>query len=102
MQLEQARLALLNGEDAIYHERLATARKWIETWFDPDSDRTRHVLNQLAELDKVNVRPQLPELTRSYAAIQAWRARQAASPASAPVATPAEAGTGAAQSGAAP
>ncbi len=76
LQLEQARLALLNGEDRIYHERLATARQWVETWFDPDSDRTRRFLNQLAELDKIDIRPALPTLDRSYQAFQAWHARQ--------------------------
>jgi uroporphyrin-3 C-methyltransferase len=105
LQLEQARLALLNGEDGIYHERLATARRWIETWFDPDSDRTRRFLNQLAELDKINIQPTLPTLDRSYQAFQAWRARQTApglppaKPAVEPAAGPAKAPTDTAPSG---
>lgn len=76
LQLEQARLALLTGENEVYHERLDTAQGWISNWFDPESNRTIHMLEQLKQLDAVNVQPSLPELTDTYKAFQAYHAKQ--------------------------
>jgi len=76
LQLEQARLALLTGEDEIYHERLDTAQGWISNWFDPENNRTIHMLDQLKELTAINVQPALPELTRTYQALQAYQAKR--------------------------
>ncbi len=89
LQLEQARLALLNGENEVYHERLDTARKWIENWFDPVDNRTLHVLKSLEDLAAVNIHPQLPALSRTYQAFEAFHENQATSetPAAAPPVT---------------
>ena len=76
LQLEQARLALLTGENEVYHERLDTAQGWISNWFDPENNRTIHMQDQLKELVAVNVQPSLPELTRTYQAFQAYQAKQ--------------------------
>jgi uroporphyrin-3 C-methyltransferase len=76
LQLEQARLALLTGENEVYHERLDTAQGWISNWFDPENNRTIHMLEQLKQLDAVNVQPSLPELSRTYQAFQAYHAKQ--------------------------
>ena len=76
LQLEQARLALLNGENAVYHERLDTAQTWLHNWFDLESDRTMHMLDRLKELNAIDVQPSLPELTRTYQAFQAYHAKQ--------------------------
>ena len=76
LQLEQARLALLTGENEVYHERLDTAQGWISNWFDPENNRTIHMLEQLKQLDAVNVQPSLPELTRTYQAFQTYHAKQ--------------------------
>ena len=76
LQLEQARLALLTGENEVYHERLDTAQGWISNWFDPENNRTIHMQDQLKELAAVNVQPSLPELTRTYQAFQAYQAKQ--------------------------
>jgi uroporphyrin-3 C-methyltransferase len=76
LQLEQARLALLTGENEVYQERLDTAEGWISNWFDPESNRTIHMLEQLEQLAAVDVQPSLPELTRTYQAFQAYHAKQ--------------------------
>ena len=76
LQLEQARLALLTGENEVYHERLDTAQGWISNWFDPENNRTINMLEQLKQLAAVNVQPSLPELTRTYQSFQAYHAKQ--------------------------
>ena len=76
LQLEQARLALLTGENEVFHERLDTAQSWISNWFDPENNRTINMLAQLKELDAVNVQPSLPELSRTYQALQAYHTKR--------------------------
>ena len=76
LQLEQARLALLNGENAVYHERLDTVQTWLNTWFDLEQTRTVHMLERVKELQAVDIQPALPELTRTYQAFQAYHAKQ--------------------------
>ncbi len=76
LQLEQARLALLNGENAIYHERLDSVQTWLNNWFDLENNRTVHMLDRIKQLQAINVQPALPELTRSYQAFQAYHAKQ--------------------------
>jgi len=78
LQLEQARLALLNGEQAIYYERLDTVQTWLNNWFDLENNRTAHMLDQIKKLKAINIQPALPELTRTYQAFQAYQARQEA------------------------
>jgi len=78
LQLEQARLALLNGEQAIYHERLDTVQTWLNNWFDLENNRTVHMLERIKELKAVDIQPALPELTRTYQAFQAYHAKQEA------------------------
>jgi uroporphyrin-3 C-methyltransferase len=78
LQLEQARLALLNGENAIYHERLDTVQTWLHNWFDLEHNRTVYMLDRIKELQAIDIQPSLPELTRSYQAFQAYHAKQKA------------------------
>jgi uroporphyrin-3 C-methyltransferase len=76
LQLEQARLAILNGENTIYHERLDTVQTWLNNWFDLENNRTVHMLDRIKQLQAINVHPALPELTRTYQAFQAYHAKQ--------------------------
>jgi uroporphyrin-3 C-methyltransferase len=78
LQLEQARLALLNGENAIYHERLDTVQTWLHNWFDLEHNRTVYMLDRIKELQAIDIQPSLPELTRTYQAFQAYHAKQKA------------------------
>ena len=76
LQLEQARLALLNGENAVYHERLDTVQTWLNNWYDLEQTRTAHMLERIKELQAIDVQPALPELTRSYQAFKTYHAKQ--------------------------
>lgn len=63
LQLEAARLALLQSEQAIYQRSLARAAEWIERYYlrgEPEVDR---MLRELATLQAVELRPKLPALT---------------------------------------
>ena len=71
--LEQSRLALLNGHNEIYQERLTTAQKWINQYFDTGHNVTRNMLNSIAELQKYDIDPPLPDISSTYAAIKKYR-----------------------------
>ena len=75
LQLEQARLALLQGNRQLWRESLDTARQWLETWFDKDDATTRHLLDSLKQLATIDIAPELPMPTRSEAAIAEYLAR---------------------------
>lgn len=63
LRLEAARLSVLRQDDAEYHRQLQAARSWVEEKFT--GDRAAGLAADLAALDAVNLRPELPELTAS-------------------------------------
>lgn len=83
--LEQSRLALLNGHNEIYQERLATTVKWINQYFDTEHNVTRNMLSSIAELQKFDIDPTLPDISSTFSAIKKYRTQGEA-----PVVTPAE------------
>ena len=73
--LEQSRLALLNGQNEIYQERLATTAKWISQYFDTEHNVTRNMLAQIDELKKFNIDPILPDISSTYSAVKKYRTK---------------------------
>ena len=71
--IEQSRLALLNGHNEIYQERLATTKKWINQYFDTEHNVTRNMLGSIDELQKFDIDPTLPDITSTYSAIKKYR-----------------------------
>lgn len=74
LQIEQARLALLSGQQTIYKERLDTAIQWIGQYFDKDSSVTKSTLQTLQQLSAVEIAPELPDISHTYVALQRYRA----------------------------
>lgn len=72
LRLEQARLALLQGETGIYQERLQEIEKWIPLYFDTKHQLTRSTLDTIAKLRKQDITPELPELTKSYERLEKY------------------------------
>ena len=64
-QLQTARLALLRGEAANYRESLRTARNWVGTHFVTDSSAVESMIATIAELEKENISPGLPNISGS-------------------------------------
>lgn len=73
LQLEQARLALLNGQTRVYRERLQQARQWIEDYFDGEDTATRQSLEQLAALARQEIHPELPDISGTHQALERFR-----------------------------
>lgn len=72
LRLEQARLALLQGETGVYQERLKELEKWIPLYFDTSHPLTQSTLDTLAQLRKQDITPELPKLTRSYERLEEY------------------------------
>ncbi|MDR9437186.1 MAG: uroporphyrinogen-III C-methyltransferase [Thiohalophilus sp.] len=73
LQLEQARLALLNGQTRVYRERLQQARQWVETYFDTEQAPTRQTLEQLDQLAEQEIHPALPDISDTHQALERFR-----------------------------
>lgn len=71
--IEQSRLALLNGHNEIYQERLATTKKWINQYFDTEHNVTRNMLASIDELQKFDIDPTLPDISATFSAIKKYR-----------------------------
>ena len=77
LQLEQARLALLDAEPDIYRERLQAAATWVREFFRPDDPATSAMLGELEQLAGQDIKPALPDISASYRALRDFRERQA-------------------------
>ena len=71
--IEQSRLALLNGHNEIYQERLTTTEKWISQYFDTEHNVTRNMLASIDELQKFDINPTLPDISSTFSAIKKYR-----------------------------
>lgn len=78
LQVEQARLAMLSGHAAVYKERLATAIKWVERYFDQDAANTQATLATLKQLQAGDIAPALPDISKPYLLLEDYRQNQTA------------------------
>ena len=91
--LEQAKLALLAAEPAVYRGALAQVRHFAAAYLAPGAAANQAFLNEVAALEAVDVAPALPDISGS---LRALRERPGAAAPLAPqaAAAPADAGTG--------
>lgn len=75
LKLESARLALIQGNEPLFHDSLKNARKWIERYFT-DSGEKSSMLTSLKRLDKTKLSPELPDISRSLKALREWSHNQ--------------------------
>lgn len=74
LQLQTARLALLQGEDAIFRQSLRDAGAWLERYFDTDSKAVSGAMETIAELADSPVSAELPDVSAS---LRLFRQQQA-------------------------
>lgn len=56
-QLQNAMWAVLHRDNDIYQASLMSAAKWIQQYFDQDAPETKTILQNIAELQKMNIKP---------------------------------------------
>lgn len=74
LQLQTARLALLQGEGAIFRQSLEDARSWLERYFDREAKAVSGTVETIAELADSPVAAELPDISAS---LRLFRQRQA-------------------------
>ncbi len=74
LQLQTARLALLQGEGAIFRQSLEDARSWLERYFDREVKAVSGAVSTIAELADSPVSAELPDISAS---LRLFRQRQA-------------------------
>lgn len=70
LQLQAARLAMLRGDQTLYLTSLQTAQRWLQEFFDLQSHQTKAVLDALAALQKIELKPAMPDISGSLIALQ--------------------------------
>ncbi|VAW92693.1 hypothetical protein MNBD_GAMMA23-2492 [hydrothermal vent metagenome] len=70
LQLEQARLALLNNQPVIYKDRIQQAQQWIKRYFDNQHSLSQSVNKHLTELAQAKLNIKLPDISSSLIKLQ--------------------------------
>ncbi len=65
LKLEQARLALLQYDTALYQASLEGAAKWLREYFDADAGEVQNVIAKLESLKNTDIAPTLPDVSTS-------------------------------------
>jgi uncharacterized protein HemX len=55
----------MEEDGAVYQDSLALSRSWIEQYFDTADDRVIAAIDEIKKLQQVELRPYLPDLSRS-------------------------------------
>ena len=76
MLLEQAQVALLSGNGALYSESLERAGHWVAQFRDSDEATASAMAREISQLQQTRVAVQVPDLSRSLRALdEAMQAR---------------------------
>jgi uroporphyrin-3 C-methyltransferase len=71
LHLEAARLGLARADQALFNDNLAIAADWVRDFFDPAEGGARTLAGTLDELQAVDIRPPLPDISKSLRALRA-------------------------------
>ncbi|MFN2328022.1 MAG: uroporphyrinogen-III C-methyltransferase [Chromatocurvus sp.] len=71
MLLEQARIAVLSGNQRVFRESLQRARSWISQFFDSEGQAARAMMRELGDLEATPVSVEIPDASQTLQAMQA-------------------------------
>jgi len=77
LKLEQARLALLRRDDAVFQANIADTQNWVERYFDKQEAPVQAVLQTLDGLKSAKLKPELPDISKSLRELRAWHQAKA-------------------------
>jgi len=75
LKLEESRIALLNRDTPIFRQNLSDTREWIERYFDKESFAVVNVIGTVTELEAIELKPQLPDISGSLRQLRDWIAQ---------------------------
>lgn len=88
LQLSQAQWAVLHKQPQIYLQSLNQALHWVQQYFVPTAPQTQQAIRTLTELQKVDIKPNYPDLTDLLKALQSESAKAVSKNSSAPAVNP--------------
>ncbi|HEC19690.1 MAG TPA: hypothetical protein ENI97_10155 [Gammaproteobacteria bacterium] len=65
LKLEQAKLAALQHDTAVFAAVLREATQWLDSYFEPEATEVQAMKSALAELQGVELQPELPDVSGS-------------------------------------
>ena len=71
VQFSLASLAVLQNDQKVFAASLKQANQWLTQYFVQNDQGTQSLLQAISQLEKVNLQPQLPDLSDSFAALKA-------------------------------
>lgn len=81
LMLEEAEMAVLRGNQALYERALAKASSAVADWYNPDNPKVKALDNTLSELSGRNIDPELPDISHSLQLLKRRLAGRGADPA---------------------
>lgn len=78
LKLESARLALLQGNEQVWHDSLSQASKWLQTYFEVKSPAVQAAQQNLARLGQTTIRPPLPDVSAALQLLREYMSRHPA------------------------
>ncbi len=88
LQLEQAQLAMVQGDEVLYRQILGQAIRNLQRYFESDSASSRQLVAELERLQAEELQVALPDLSATAELIQQLASASAAPSAPAPIPTP--------------
>ena len=70
LHMEAARLGLARGDQALFSDNLNTAADWLTKYFNPDDGSATAIGSAIAEMVKIDIRPDMPDVSQSLRALQ--------------------------------
>ena len=70
LKLETARLAALARDGAAFRLSTRTARDWLAVHFDPNAPAVREAVRDLDAMQRLELSPPLPDLTRAFTLLE--------------------------------
>lgn len=70
LMLEQAQIALLREDQALYQHSLERVQEWIKHYLILEDSHTKAVQNSLQELQQWNIAPERPDISHSLNSLQ--------------------------------
>jgi len=70
LQLEAARLAMLRGDQVLFDNSLKMSSQWLGDFFDNEANATTALIGEIAKLQKTDVNPALPDISKSLMALR--------------------------------
>ena len=76
LKLEQARIALLQQQNQMFHASLRDIEQWVSQYFDQDAPAVKELLTSVQSYYAADLEPKLPDISGSLRELHAWMERQ--------------------------